>query len=1033
MGTRTIKDATKALQAQFTAAKIPLSLPTESRRMLQSFVDEHHEGVSEEESASANAELKSFWERFVGENPARNGLFVGVLRELRPAIIRHADIMEWWELVVKRVVTGTAYKKPTQDDALGFLVGCMINDDDEGSDEEDDQATAHTSDRLLGELLGIYIFRTRSLTEEDEFVAPENAKVAQHVEDILIAFGRKQPEEFFHQMDDLLTVASTRLQTLTLLSSFLRHQTPHLYLVARTDLIEHLLKCLMNDTSTTVLSVALTSLIMLLPHVPGSLGEHLPRLFLVYSRLLCWEKFSPLSTEAQKSLVTDDRVPTGPVSDHGDVGIDPTWEKARPSEGTIEAATPEVMTYFTYLYGLYPLNFMSYVRKPRRYLKNCEFPGAEDFDLDQGVIRRRTEQFTKVHLCHPNFYNLTVEEELIDPKWPKADPADVVADCHSLCINAKVALVSPGPPPTGKLPEVPPTPPWANMSRSVQVSPSTSHASFRSGNSWRDTQSTAVSGQTADGDSPVLRPHDVPQHDILRPRSKASTVNRNSPSLDDFPQPGGNNAARSPKREIDETPQTNLAFYQQENIVLRNDLNQEKGKVAQYSWHISQLQRKNVKDTTTEAETLNLINANRHLRLQLDQVRNARETTLKDSVLTRKQANSLESTLSEKFTTFKKEQETWRADAEELRRLRKETGQYRVLIVQTEERELKKTHQLELVKRDLEKMQDLQRELKDAQQRLRAYEYREFEMDRATRENEILQHEKDALQMRVQRHQQDHDRSRRAYSDKLAELEAQLEANDSFERQPQSGRQQSAGDIQMMVQQAIANSQAKLAQMKKMHNALMQKYADLELEYETVKEQLDAIQGDRGGHNSRTYSDGDGLTPRAYNGNARTLDTMSGGLGHSDGAFDSGSDSAYVTSTSDPSSRRFPAAMRGMPVSPPSSEATMHSAAGLTWRPPPPASRQESVASTSRSSGVAATTFNQTAPISQDELVRGSGKSVFSVASDDSAKRREKIKPDSQVRVYGRGGAQNIKLKPKDKDQAEEPKKSKGGFRGVFR
>ncbi|KAK5121720.1 hypothetical protein LTR85_004595 [Meristemomyces frigidus] len=1035
MGTKSIKVATKALQAHFSAAKIPLSLPAESRRMLQNFVDDHDEGVSEEESASANAELKNFWERYVGENPAKTGLFVGVLRELRPAIVRQADILEWWELVVKPVITGTGYKKQAQDDAQAFLVGCMVHDEDEDSDYEDDHEGARTCERLLGELLAIYISRTRTLTEEDELIAPENAKVAQHVEDVLIAFGRKQPEDFFLRIDDLIAGASTRLQTLTLLSSFLRHQTPHLYLVANTHLIKDLLKCLMNDTSTTVLSVALTSLIMLLPHIPGSLGEHLPRLFLVYSRLLCWEKFSPLSTAEQKNLVTDDRVSTGPEADHGDVGIDPTWEKARPSEALTEAATPEVMTYFTYLYCLYPLNFMSYVRKPRRYLKNHDFPGAEDFDLDQVVIRKRTDQFSAVHLCHPNFYSLTVEEELIDPKWPKADPADVVADCHSLCVNAKLALVSPGPPPTGKLPEVPPMPPWANMSRSGQVSPSTSYASFRSGNSWRDTQSTAVSGQIADGDSPVLRPHDIQQHDssALRPRSKASNTNRTSPNLDDFPQPGGI-AARSPKKEGEEAPQTNLAFLQQENVVLRNDLNLEKGKVAQYTWHISQLQRKNVKDTTAEAETLNLINANRLLKLQLDQVRNAREATLKDSALTRKQANGLESNLTEKFNAFKKEQETWRADAEELRRLRKETGQYRALIGQTEERELKKTHQLELVKRDLEEMEKIQRQLQDAQHRLREYEYREFEMDRAVRENEILQHEKETLQMRVQRHQQDHERSRRVYGDKVAELEAQLEANDSAMRQPHPGRQPSQGDIQILVQHAIADSQGKLAQMKKMHNALMQKYADLELEYETVKEQLDAIQGPRTGQSNQSFlrdSDGDGLTPRAYEGNGSHLDTMSGGLGHHDGAFDSGSDTAYVTSTSDPSSRRYQPAIRGMPISPPSSsEATMHSAAGLTWRPPP-VSRQDSLAS--KSSGVPATTFNQTAPLSNDEMLRGSGKSAFSVGSADSQRKKEKIKPDSQVRVYGRGGAQNIKLKTKDKDASEEPKKSKGGLRGVFR
>lgn len=83
---RTIKDVTKALQNQFTGAKIPLSLPSESRRTLQDFVEEFERDDDGESSARINAELKSFWHRYVGESPQRLGPFVGVLKELQPAI-----------------------------------------------------------------------------------------------------------------------------------------------------------------------------------------------------------------------------------------------------------------------------------------------------------------------------------------------------------------------------------------------------------------------------------------------------------------------------------------------------------------------------------------------------------------------------------------------------------------------------------------------------------------------------------------------------------------------------------------------------------------------------------------------------------------------------------------------------------------------------------------------------------------------------------------------------------------------------------
>lgn len=978
--------------------------------MLQNFVDEHS-GVSDEQSSDANNELRSFWERFVGENPAKTGPFIGVLRELRSILVREADILEWWQLVLKPAICSTFYKRAVLEDAQEFAVGCMVRT----GDEEEKYGRSTVAARLMNDLLATYIARTRGLAEEDQFVAPENAQIASQVEAVIVSYGRKEPKELFHSLDDLIRVADTRLQGLTLLGSFLRHNTPHLYLVINTPLVENLLKSLMNDTSTTVLSVALTSLIMLLPHIPGSLGPHLPRLFLVYSRLLCWEKFSPLSTEAQRNLVTDDRISNDTEADPGDVGIDPSWEKARPKEGIVESSTPELMTYYTYLYGLFPLNFMSFVRKPRRYLRNCEFPGAEDFDLDQAVIRSRNEQFSQVHLCHPNFYNLTIEDELDNPKWPKVDPADVVAECHSLCIkDAKQTLVSPGPPPTAKLPEVPALSPLANT-RSAQVSPSTSHASFRSGNSWRDTQSTAVSGQGVEGDSPVLRSQDLSPDEAVRPRSKSSNV-KQEPSLEDFPHPNGH-TIQAPREGL-EAPQTNLAYLQRETTLLRNQLNFERWHKSQYSQHIGQMMRKNVKDATAEAETLNLINANRTLKLQLEHVRNAREATLKDSALTRKQTNSLETNMVERFNHLRKEQETWRTDAEELRRLRKETNHLRELLVAAEARETNKTHQIEMMRRDLDQMHRLQRDLQEAKRRLSEYEYREFELDTGQRELEIVQHERDALMMRVKRHDTENERLRRAYDDKIAELEAQLEANESFDRRPDL--QRSGPDAQNMVRQAIAENQAKLAQLKKKHNALMEKHSDLELEYESVKSQLDALQGDRNGHNGYSsrpqaqtfFSDTSGGTiTAAYD---RGDVEISGGLG-SDSAYETlsdyntGSEHAYTTSSSDPTNRRFQSPVRSQTSSQPRTEASLHNAAGLTWKQPT-ISRQESM--TSRSSGQPATTYNQTAPISRDEIVRSSGKSAFSERSSDSGqgKKKDKIDAKSEVRVYGRGSCHWISV-----------------------
>ena len=962
---RTVKDVTKSLHTLFSGPKIPLSLPSENRRLLQSFIDEHDGEVGEEESLRANLDFKAFWEKYVVSNPQWKGAFVGVLKELRAAIVGDANILEWWELAVKPVITGTGYKKLVQEDAREFAVGAMTYD----NEAEVSLQRPTVSQRLCSDLLHTYLAQSSVDESNDQFAAPESAQTVQQVEDVLVAFGRKRPRDLFHCIDDLVEVSNTRLQALTLLSSFLRHQTPHLYLVINTPLVEDLLKCLMNDTSTTILSVALTSLIMLLPHIPGSLGPYLPRLFLIYSRLLCWEKFSELSNEAQKSLVTDDRISrdADEGQDQGDelegVGIDITWERARPQADALEAETPELMTYFTYLYGLYPLNFVSYIRKPRRYLKAIDFPGADGFDLDQAVIRSRTEQFRQVHLLHPNFYNMSAEEELVDPKWPKMDPADVVGECHGLRTTSKYIPDSPGQPPTGKLPDLPPVPPSsvASLKASGQISPVASHASFRSGNSWRDTQSTAVSVAAREGDSPIIKRHGVQSDDE---------------TLQDRWQP------LSPEEKPQASMQTNIVHLQRQITLLRNELNFEKWHKAQIATHVGQIMRRNVKEATVDAETLNLINANRALKKQLEQAKKAREATIKDSALTRKQANNLETHMTDRFNKFKTEQETWQADADELRRLRMEMKHYRELLVATEARELNKSHQLELAQRDVEEMKKVQAELQDARHRIHEYEYREFEFETATRERDILKNETDGLRMRMQRHEDDRERIRHAYSKRVAELESQLMTSDAFTR---STSRTSSNDTHANVQHAVAESQSKLAQLKKAYSRLLEKHTDLELEYQHIKGQLEALQGD--GNSVAFYgSRGDG--PASSFGESDIHSWSHDVVGE----YTALQSTDYgVGNTNDHSGYRAQSAtpLQYMPSQ--MSQATMHRAAGLTFRP---ATRRKS-SLVSKSSGTPVA-INQSAPLNQDET-----KSAFS--NDSSGSKKEKIKPDSNVRVYGRG------------------------------
>ncbi|KAK5165477.1 uncharacterized protein LTR77_009006 [Saxophila tyrrhenica] len=955
MPPRSIRAVTKDLQPYFTTSKPTLSLPPEARRLIQQYVDEHDAETSEEEYTRANEELNGFWARHVHKSPEKRGAFVGVLRGIRPAV-GDGDLLLWWLEVVKPIVGSTRYDSAAQDDAREFTVGVMIGD----SDGDDTAGQIRSRARVCRELLDLYVARNQPLPGEDaEQSAEENTQVAKQAEDVLIAFGRKRPKDLFHHLDDLIRPAGRRLIALKLLTSFIRLDIPHLYLVINTPLVEDLLKCLMNDTATELLSVALKALIMLLPHIPGSLGPYLPRLFLVYSRLLCWEKFSEYNTEAERSIVKDDRVSTTDDDEEDeaqDVGFDSTWEKARPAEGVVEASTPEILTYFTYLYGLYPLNLVSYIRKPRRYLKDINFPAADSFDLDQAVIRSRSEQFRAVHFLHPNFYNMTIEEEVSDPKWPKMDPADVVGECHGLCMTVQTTTSSLGPPPNRKLPAIPPVPPLSAASAGGP-SPTTSHRSLRSGSSWRDAQPVATSN-AGDADSPVLKPQLAPAQDP------------------------------EPQHEKPSVPLDNLAYLQREITLLQNDLNFERWHKAQYSNHIGKIFQRNVKQATAEAETFNLIYANRALQKQLDQMRKAREATQKDAALTRKQANTLEANMMERFNKMRLEQETWKADADELRRLRSEMHEYRDLLVASEARELKKSHQLQIAEQELEKLQKIQEQVTTARQELRVYKFREAEYAITKRQNEMLQGEHEKTQEQVRRLEQDQARLRHAFATKVADLETQRGLSDTSSGY--SGSQPGA-DLHVAVQRAVAESEAKLAQLKKSYSKLVAEHTDLELEYQTLKNRLEILQG------------------------AASAPSVSSTASDSFG-YEIVDDYAARISTSDPTHRRSQQPVPGTAVTKGADPTTVNSFAGLMFDPR--ASKGSSTVSGSgRSKELAA--FNQSAPVAQDEDVSSAFSDYSGTGSQGQPVRKEKIQPGSSVRVYGRGGAQNIKLKQKEEKKAE--------------
>jgi solute carrier family 25 protein 16 len=506
----------------------------------------------------------------------------------------------------------------------------------------------------------------------------------------------------------------TRICALTLLCEYIGQQPPHLHQMLDTPLFDNILKCLRFDTSTRVISLAMTALVMVLPHIPTliSSAKHLPSLFNIYSRMLFWDR--------ERKIVDGESLKQEP--EDSDSSSDD--EKSPPCEGewaklsylleSDDETVPELLHYYTFLYGLYPINFMSYIRKPQKYLRSVNYPGADDIEIEASEIRQRSEPFRRVHLLHPNFFNLTIESELTDMnRWMNSQAPDVVAECMELytdngTINTETKRTRG---PTKKL----------NLATSAPIR--SKHSSWKEiktpifeDTSLQRSKSHPTASNARLEDSPTLPAIDSPPvtPGIELSASKTSLgellntqrfvagsvledpipglqlTDHHDQSIDEYLSFRAEKDVRPSGENVD--PAVKIAYLQREIQLLRNDLNFEQFLKAQHLSHIGQLRQKQLRDARVEAETQNLINSNRQLRAKYEETKRLLAQIRKENEKSKTHARKWETDLSNRLRTLKDDQKKWTVEKDGLERdlqtSRNANVELKTLVIKSERKEL---------------------------------------------------------------------------------------------------------------------------------------------------------------------------------------------------------------------------------------------------------------------------------------------------------------------------------------------------------
>ncbi|KAH8205528.1 hypothetical protein TruAng_000234 [Truncatella angustata] len=842
------KDLTKALHNFLPSASLPL--PNDLVEIIEGYVQKH-DAREESVSQKLHEELISVYEKDVVGHPSRYGPFLNILRRLRPLIAHPERTAKWWHLLqpcFAHISEEKGLAEESQATALDVLTA------DFGDDANNPGGGVAIP--LAEDMLQLWLEDCKVAGRAVD--ALENFREKQ-LRETLILYGKKRPRDFMAVVGKFMAKKKYRARTLHLTSDFIRNRPPHLYLILQTPLFGNLINCLQLDSSTTIVSLALTALTMVLPHIPSSLVPHLPTLFNVYARLLFWER-ELSAAEHGFALPMERRL----------AASNTTWEKAFFSQEFDGTSIPQLSNYFTILYGLYPINFMDYIRKPQRYLRHAEVTNPDDIEVQPTEIRHASEPFRQCHTLHENFYTLTIDSEKTDfGRWIKSEPAEVVGNCMALRqpleLSSDLLSTQFG---AQELPslsikdEADDGPESALLSSSVPLL--SSPFGGLHGDSWRSTQTILVGSPTSSRvQSAVFRQSSQSSHQSHRDSSSTrpsgnsgdspqlpptgsftnlqDMLNSNKAIKSSLNQSLGNDSvpslALSHQESISERPQsiaipatqsTNLAassssgtedkdsqirhLYRQ-ILLLHNDLIFERFMKQQHLTHMGELRRKQVREAASEAETQNLIIANRHLKKQLEKSRKTESQVKNDSEKSRNLAKRWEADLSAKLKTIREEQKKWTKEGETLRedlaKAKAENIALVKLLCDLEVREIGVSQQVQYVEANTEETERLKltvKRLEESERNLQAQEAeRQAAMTRAVQAEgraEMIQQKLDAQDVEFQQ-------TRDLYESHVMALNAKL--HDALK----NGNERRVEGLKDHIDSVLAASRAQQTELKK--------------------------------------------------------------------------------------------------------------------------------------------------------------------------------------------------------------------------
>lgn len=205
----------------------------------------------------------------------------------------------------------------------------------------------------------------------------------------------------FDKLLEWLRTPSHKLSALALLGHIINKHPTWLYQLEKHLVFREIFKILKTERDVIPEMSALLCIITLLAKIPYRVRNHLDELFEVFSYLAAWNNHRTSQSSGFKAASADQL-------EHLQIGL---------------------YIYFQRLYGMFPCNFME-------YLKHEYTSTASATPVKSAIFTHTIVPLLETVRMHPKLITETPETEISEMHWRKVAPHDVITQCSRLSVDS---------------------------------------------------------------------------------------------------------------------------------------------------------------------------------------------------------------------------------------------------------------------------------------------------------------------------------------------------------------------------------------------------------------------------------------------------------------------------------------------------------------------------------------------------------------------------------------------------------------------